>query len=76
MLESLMLIWVVLSLFGLPLVAVGAVLWLCERSWGKRPGSMGSLWLFAIGAILSLPVVLYLGPALCEHVLEAVWSHR
>jgi hypothetical protein len=30
MLEELMLIWVVLSLFGLPLVAVGAVLRLCE----------------------------------------------
>ena len=75
MLKALMLIWVVLSLFGLPLVAVGAVLWLCERSWGKRPGSMGSLWLLAIGAILCLPVVLYLGPALWEHLLDAVRSH-
>jgi hypothetical protein len=72
MLEALMLIWVVLSLFGPPLVGVGAVLWLCERSWGKRPGRMSSLWLLAIGAILCLPVLLYLGPALCEYLLRSV----
>jgi hypothetical protein len=76
MLTAWMLIWVVLAMFGLPLVAVGAVLWLCEWSWERPLGSMGSLWLLAIGAILCLPVVLYLAPALWEHLVEAVRSYR
>ena len=47
-----------LPAFGLPVFAVGAVLWLCERGWGKRAGELGSVRPLAVGAVLSLPAVL------------------
>jgi hypothetical protein len=42
---------------GLPVLAVGVILCLCERSWGKRVGELGSFGLLAAGAVLSLPLV-------------------
>jgi len=64
----------VLSAFGLPLVVVGVILWLCERSWEKPLGSMGSMRLLTVGLLLCLPVLIYLGPALLEILLEKVGS--
>jgi hypothetical protein len=64
MVPGLWLVWGVLAMFGLPLVAVGVVLWLCEQSWERPLGSMGSLWLLAVGTLLCLPLLLYLAPAL------------
>ena len=60
------LLWGLLATFGVPLAAVGAVLWLCERSWRKPVGSMGSLWLLGTGALLCLPLLLYLIPVALE----------
>src|SRR5256885_45837 len=37
--------WGLLATVGVPLVAVGVILWLCERRWQKPVGSMGSCWL-------------------------------
>jgi hypothetical protein len=39
---------------GLPIACVGAILWLCERSWGKPPGSMGSTSILAAFGFLCL----------------------
>jgi hypothetical protein len=62
------LVWGILGTFGLPLVAVGAVLRLCEAGWEKPGGSMGSYWLLGVGGLLCLPVLLYLAPVLLEHL--------
>jgi hypothetical protein len=50
-------------LIGIPLIAVGAILWLCERIWHKPFGSMGSLWHLGIGGLLSLPFLIYIALA-------------
>ena len=49
-----------LATLGAPLVAVGTILFLCERSWDKRVGEMGSVWLLGIGFLLCLPLLIYL----------------
>jgi hypothetical protein len=50
-------LYLLLPAFGLPVLAVGVVLRLCEWSWGKRAGDLGSLGPLAAGAVLSLPLV-------------------
>jgi hypothetical protein len=45
--------------FGVPVFAVGVVVRLCEASWGKRGGELGSTGLLACGAVLALPLVAY-----------------
>jgi hypothetical protein len=52
------------ALFGLPLTLVGLVLRLCEWSWEKPPGSMGSAGLLVTGGVLCLPLLVGLGYAL------------
>lgn len=49
-----------LATLGAPLVAVGIIIFLCERSWDKRLGEMGSVWLLGIGLSLCLPLLIYL----------------
>jgi hypothetical protein len=44
---------------GLPLVAVGAILRLCESGWGKRRGALGSTPVLAGGLLLCLPLACY-----------------
>jgi hypothetical protein len=68
MLSELILLWWCLTPVGLVLFAIGVILWLCEWSWHKRFGSMGSLWFLGIGAVLFLPMALYLLPALLERL--------
>jgi hypothetical protein len=46
--------------FGLPVATVGVVLRLCEWSWPKPAGSLGSRGLLIAGGLLSLPAVLCL----------------
>lgn len=54
-----------LLVFGIPLAAVGLILRLCEWSWQKPAGSLGSLGLLGAGALLCLPLLLLvLGAAL------------
>jgi hypothetical protein len=48
------------ALFGLPLGCIGLVLRLCEWSWEKPAGSMGSTRLFLGSGLLCAPVVAYL----------------
>lgn len=60
----------VLSPVGLVLFAIGIILRLCEWGWEKRVGSMGSLWFIGIGAVLSIPLVLYLGPAILDKLIH------
>jgi hypothetical protein len=65
------LLWGLLATLGIPLAAVGAILWLCEWSWRKPTGGMGSLWLLGAGALLCLPLLLYLAPWALEHLSKA-----
>jgi hypothetical protein len=44
------------------------IAWLCERSWQKPAGSMGSLWLLGAGILLCLPLLLYLTPLVLERL--------
>lgn len=64
--------WVIiaglLATFGLPLLAVGVVLRLCERSWQRPRGSMGSLWLLGVGGLLCLPLAVYVVPAVLDRL--------
>jgi len=53
-------LYLLLPAFGLPLLAVGIILWLCKWSWGRRTGDLGSRGLLAAGAVLSLPLLPYL----------------
>ena len=71
MLGCLWLLWLVLPVLGLPFAAVGATLWLYERASEKPLGSTGSLRLLAVGMVLCLPLLIYLGPALLEILHEA-----
>ena len=43
---------------GLPFACVGIILWLCEWSWGKSAGSMGSRSLLAGFGVLCLVNIL------------------
>ena len=45
---------------GLPLASVGAILGMCESSWHKPRGSMGSRWMLGIGGLLCLPGIIVL----------------
>jgi hypothetical protein len=48
------------AVFGVPLACVGVILRLCEWSWHKPAGSMGSLRLLVASALLVLPALLWL----------------
>jgi hypothetical protein len=58
-------VWGIVATFGLPLVAVGAILRLCEARWGERRGALGSTRVLTCGLVLCLPLACYfaLGPA-------------
>jgi hypothetical protein len=60
--------WVLLlgipATFGLPVLAVGVILRLCEGSWGKNPGELGSGRFLLWGCVLCLPLACYLVPEL------------
>ena len=64
------LFWGLLATLGIPLAVVRAILWLCERSWQKPAGSMGSLWAFGAAIVLCLPLAIYLGPALTDYLFR------
>jgi hypothetical protein len=51
-----------LAMFGLPLVAIGAILGLCEWSWPKPVGSLGSVRFLTAGGLLCLPLLMIWGP--------------
>ncbi len=68
MVRVIVLIWWCLSPLGLVLLAIGVILLLCESSWKKPFGSMGSAWFLGIGAVICLPMALYLVPALLEQL--------
>jgi hypothetical protein len=57
------------TVFGLPLGCVGLVVRLCEWSWEKPAGSMGSTRLLLGCGLLYLPVVAYLIWAVIGHLL-------
>jgi hypothetical protein len=52
--------WMMLAYYaaclGVPLLALGGVLWLCEVGWGKRRGAYSSTEAFAWGIGLCLPL--------------------
>jgi hypothetical protein len=50
-----------MAVFGLPLVAIGAILGLCEWSWPKPVGSLGSVRFLTAGGLLCLPALVFLG---------------
>ncbi len=58
----------VVGLLGAVLLAVGLILFLCEGSWGKPAGSMGSRGMLAAGGVLCLPVAVWLLLALLYEV--------
>ncbi len=53
-----------IATFGLPLLAVGVILRLCEGSWGKKTGELGSVGFLALGLLLCLPLGLCFAVAL------------
>jgi hypothetical protein len=61
-------LWVLFAVVGIPLTAIGVVLRLCESSWEKPSGSMGSTWFMAIGFLLCMPALLYFVPAIIDHI--------
>jgi hypothetical protein len=65
---GILLLLVIPAVFGLPLACVGAILRLCESSWQKPAGSMGSLRLLAAAGLLCLPVIAYLIWAVCDNL--------
>jgi hypothetical protein len=48
------------GIFAAALLSVGLILRLCEWSWQKRAGSMGSTGLFLVSGVFFLPLILYL----------------
>ncbi|HLW66646.1 MAG TPA: hypothetical protein VKS79_15130 [Gemmataceae bacterium] len=52
------------SVLGLPLLAIGIILRLCEWGWEKDCGELGSLGFLVLGSLLSLPAAIYLAAAL------------
>ena len=56
----LVVVMVLSAAFGVPVFAVGLIVRLCEASWGKRRGELGSTGLLACGALLCLPLTGYL----------------
>ena len=60
----------VLAVFGAPLLAVGLILRLCEGSWGKSAGSMGSRGMLTVGGVLCLPA----GLPLLAWLLSTLWA--
>jgi hypothetical protein len=50
------------GLVGSVLLAVGIILLLCESSWGKPRGKLGSTGFLLTGACLMLPLAIYLLP--------------
>ncbi len=57
-------------IFGLPLVCVGLILRLCEYSWRKEPGSMGSTGLLVAGGLLCLPFAVWLAGTVASNVIS------
>lgn len=55
----------ILATLGLPILAVGIIVRLCEGSWGKKTGELGSTGFLIGGGLLSLPLGMYLTVALC-----------
>jgi hypothetical protein len=58
-----------MAVFGLPLVAVGTILGLCEWNWPKPWGSLGSARFLTAGGLLCLPLLVYLG----MFAVERLW---
>lgn len=57
-------ILILVGQLGLPLLAVGAILRLCEWSWEKKGGELGSTSMILVGVVLSLPIVYYMAAAI------------
>jgi hypothetical protein len=55
------------AVVGLPLACVGLIVLLCEWSWGKRAGDMGSTGLLLAAGFLCLPLRVYITWALVKY---------
>jgi len=64
------LIFGLMAVFGLPLVAIGLILGLCEWSWPKPRGSLGSVRFLTAGGVLCLPLLVYWGMFLVDRYLR------
>lgn len=53
------LIWALIAQVGLPLLAVSVILRLCESSWGKRRGELGSTRFLLTACLFFLPLACY-----------------
>jgi hypothetical protein len=58
----------VAAAFGIPLVVMGLIVLVCEMSWGKRTGIMGSFALLGGGGVLCLPVLLLAAMVLLDRM--------
>ena len=67
---GLLLVLALPATLGLPLGCVGLVLRLCEWSWGKEAGSMGSTWLLLVGGLPCAPAAAYLAWAAVGNLLS------
>jgi hypothetical protein len=57
-----------MTAFGVPVLAVGVVVRLCEWSWPAPPGGLGSRGLLAAGGVLCLPPFLSLAQVALGHL--------
>ncbi len=56
------------AVFGAPLAAIGLIVRLCEWSWEKPAGRMGSRWILACSALLCLPAAVVLLRVLADYL--------
>ena len=63
-------LYLLLPVFGIPLFAIGVVMRLCEMGWQKPAGQLGSLKFLAVGLLLCLPLLIYLGPLVIVRIVE------
>jgi hypothetical protein len=60
-----MIIWLItgliLAVFGLPFLACGGILKLCEGRWGRAPNAPSANRMLAIGLLLWSPLLVYFG---------------
>ena len=72
MVECLFIALLIGPAFGIPLLAIGVILRLCEWGWEKDRGELGSRNFLVVGFLLALPLAVYLGRALAAYIAKAI----
>lgn len=57
-------ILILVGQLGLPLLAIGVILRLCEWSWDKKGGELGSSSMILVGVVLTMPIAYFVAAAI------------